>query len=112
MASSVFSSQRIEVPQSVKTLGEGAFYYCDGLREATLPDGLTEITEGTEVTITAEIGGFLEDEIVDITWQYRTENDAEDAFRNIDGVNGLVYTYSVTDENVHNEWRIVLTLNS
>ena len=75
-------------------------------------DGMTEIEEGTEITITAEFSGFMEDEIADITWQYRTENDAEDAFRNIDGVNGLVYTYSVTDENVHNEWRIVLTLNS
>ena len=75
-------------------------------------DGMTQIEEGAEVTITAEFSGFMEDEIADITWQYRTENDAEDAFRNIDGVNGLVYTYSVTDENVHNEWRIVLTLNS
>ena len=75
-------------------------------------DGMTQIEEGTEITITAEFSGFMEDEIADITWQYRTENDAEDAFRNIDGVNGLVYTYSVTDENVHNEWRIVLTLNS
>ena len=73
-------------------------------------DGMTEIEEGAEVTITAEFSGFLEDEIVDILWQYRAEDD--DAFCDIDEANGFVFTYSVSDENIHNEWRIVLTLKS
>ena len=73
-------------------------------------DGLTEIEEGTEVTITAEFSGFMEDEIADITWQYRSGE--EEDFRTVDDAAGLVYTYAVTEENIHNEWRIVLTLRS
>ena len=73
-------------------------------------DGLTEIEEGTEVTITAEFSGFMEDEIADITWQYRSVE--EEDFRTVDDAAGLVYTYAVTEENIHNEWRIVLTLRS
>ena len=73
-------------------------------------DGLTEIEEGTEITMTAEISGFLQDEITDVTWQYRTEGDAEDAYRDIADAHGLRYTYPVDAENIHNEWRVILTL--
>ena len=60
--------------------------------------------------MTAEFSGFMEDEIADITWQYRSGE--EEDFRTVDDAAGLVYTYAVTEENIHNEWRIVLTLRS
>ena len=75
-------------------------------------DGLTEIAEGTEITITAEFSGFMEDEIAEITWQYRAENDEEGAFTDIEDAHGFTYSYFVSAENVHNEWRIILTLKS
>ena len=73
-------------------------------------DGLTEIEEGTEVTITAEYSGFPEDEIVNISWQYRGEDDPDGDFHDIEGVTGFTYSYTINGENAHNEWRIALTL--
>ena len=75
-------------------------------------DGLTEIREGTEIVITAEFSGFTEDEIADITWQYRAEDEEENIFHDIEEAHGFVYTYLVSAENVHNEWRIILTLKA
>lgn len=83
------------------------------IRKVTLTstlEGLTEIEEGTEVTMTAEFSGFPEDEIVDIAWQYRPADDPEGEFRDIEGARGFTYTYQINAENVHHEWRIVLTL--
>ena len=75
-------------------------------------DGLAEVGEGTEITITAEFSGFAEDEITDITWLYRPEDDSDGSFLEIEGAHDFVYTYTVTPENIHNEWRVVLTLQS
>ena len=75
-------------------------------------DGLTEVQEGTEIFITAEFSGFTEDEIAEITWQYRTENDEEGIFFDIEDAHDTIYSYFISAENVHNEWRIVLTLKS
>ena len=75
-------------------------------------DGLTEIKKGTEITITADISGFVEDEIVKITWQYRPADAEDDTFYDIEGAEGFTYTYTVDAQNIHNEWRIVLTLKS
>ena len=82
------------------------------IRKVTLTstlDGLTEIAEGTEITITAEFSGFTEDEIETITWQYRTPGGRK-SFRTIKNANDITYTYAVSAENIHNEWRIILTL--
>ena len=75
-------------------------------------EGLTEIEDGTEITMTAEFSGFAEDEIVDITWQYRSEDDEEGVFHNIEDAYGFDYSYRVSAENIHYEWRIILTLKA
>lgn len=75
-------------------------------------EGLTEIEDGTEITMTAEFSGFAEDEIVDITWQYRGEDDEEGVFHNIEEAYGFDYSYRVSAENIHYEWRIILTLKA
>ena len=73
-------------------------------------EGLTEIEEGSWVVINAEISGFTADEIADITWQYRASEDEE--FRDIEDAHDFMYVYPVSSENVHYEWRIVLTIKS
>ncbi len=73
-------------------------------------EGLTEITEGTFVVMSAEISGFMTDEIADITWQYRASEDEE--FTDIEDAKGFTYVYPVSAENLHYEWRIVLTIKS
>ena len=73
-------------------------------------EGLTEITEGTFVVMNAEISGFMADEIADITWQYRAPEDEE--FTDIEDAKGFTYVYPVSAENLHYEWRIVLTIKS
>ena len=75
-------------------------------------DEMTEIEEGTAVTLTAEISGFTEDEILEITWQYRPEDAEEEDFREVEDAHGLTYTYDISAENLHAEWRIILTLQS
>ena len=82
------------------------------VRLSSTLDGLTEVDEGAEITITAEFSGFMEDEIADITWQYRPEDGEEGVFFDIEGADDFIYTYAISAENVHNEWRIVLTLKS
>lgn len=73
-------------------------------------EGLSEIDEGSWVVINAEISGFTADEIAEITWQYRAAED--DEFCNIEDAHDFMYIYPVSSENVHYEWRIVLTIKS
>ena len=73
-------------------------------------EGLTEIDEGSWVVINAEISGFTADEIAEITWQYRAAEDEE--FCDIEDAHDFMYIYPVSSENVHYEWRIVLTIKS
>ena len=73
-------------------------------------EGLTRIEEGSWVVINAEISGFTADEIAGITWQYRAAGDEE--FREIEDAHDFMYIYPVSAENVHYEWRIVLTIKS
>ena len=73
-------------------------------------EGLTEIDEGSWIVMTAEISGFTEEEIVDVAWQYRPSGDAE--FCEIEDAKDFTYIYPVSAENVHYEWRIVLTIKS
>ena len=83
------------------------------MRKVTLKstlDGMTEIEEGTEVTLTAKYKGFQGDEICEIHWQYRPEDDPAGEFRDIDGADGFTYSYQVNNENIHHEWRIILVL--
>ena len=94
---------------------EGEVGYDIPIRKVRLTstlEGLTEIEEGTEIIMTAEFSGFAEDEIVDITWQYRSEDDEEGVFRTIEEASGFDYSYRVSAENIHHEWRIILTLKS
>jgi hypothetical protein len=83
------------------------------MRKVTLKstlDGKTEIEEGTEVTLTAKYKGFQGDEIMEIHWQYRPEDDPDGEFREIEGADGFTYTYKVSEDNIHHEWRIILVL--
>ena len=83
------------------------------IRRVTLKstlEGMTEIEDGTEVTIIAKYNGFQGDEITGVRWQYRPEDDPEGEFRDIEGADGFSYTYQVNAENIHHEWRIVLNL--
>jgi len=73
-------------------------------------EGLTEIAEGSWVVMNAEISGFTEDEIADITWQYRASEDEE--FSEIEGAKEFTYIYPVSVDNIHYEWRVVLTIKS
>ena len=73
-------------------------------------EGLTEIDEGSWVVINAEISGFTADEIAEITWQYRAAEDEE--FCDIEDAHDFMYIYPISSENVHYEWRIVLTIKS
>lgn len=94
---------------------EGEVEYSIPIRKVRLTstlEGLTEIEDGTEITMTAEFSGFAEDEIVDITWQYRSEDDEEGVFHNIEEAYGFDYSYRVSAENIHYEWRIILTLKA
>ena len=83
------------------------------VRKVTLSstlEGLTEIDEGSWVVINAEISGFTADEIAEITWQYRAAEDEE--FCDIEDAHDFMYIYPISSENVHYEWRIVLTIKS
>ena len=83
------------------------------IRKVTLKstlEGMTEVLEGTEVTLTAKYKGFQGDEITEIRWQYRPEDDPDGEFRDIEGADGFTYTYQVNEENIHHEWRIILIL--
>ena len=63
---------------------------------------------GAEITMTAELINFREDDICTFQWQYLdTETET---YTDIDGANELIYRYQVTLENFYNTWRLVVLI--
>ena len=71
-------------------------------------DGLKVIDEGTIITITATLNGFHEDDQYEINWAYSSDNG--ESFQIIEGANELTYSYPIDEENAHNIWRIIISL--
>ena len=69
--------------------------------------GMTEVLDGTEVTLTAQLEGFENDQYV-IQWQY-TPDGGTTVF-DADGANEENYTFFLNEQNVGYMWRIRVTL--
>ncbi len=70
--------------------------------------GMQFVPIGTEITMTAELVNFREDDICTFQWQY-LDREAE-TYTDIDGANELTYRYQVTRENFYNTWRLVVLI--
>ena len=71
-------------------------------------DGVQYIDAGTMITITATLNGFHEDDHYEISWEYCSDND--EIFHVIEGANDLTYSYPIDEDNAHNIWRIIISL--
>jgi hypothetical protein len=88
----------------------------DGLLEIIMPPvtvksslaGVTEAPIGTEVTMTAEMDG-LDTEHYHIQWQMGDTADISQ-MKDIEGANGISYTYILTEETAGKFFRVVVTL--
>ena len=86
--------------------------------EGQLPARSVEITStitemqfvpiGTEITMTAELVNFREDDICTFQWQYLDKG--TETYTDIGGANELTYRYQVTRENFYNTWRLVVLI--
>ena len=63
---------------------------------------------GAEITMTAELINFREDDECVFQWMYYDESIEE--FIEIEGANEPVYTYSITMENIRYNWKLVVTI--
>ena len=63
---------------------------------------------GAEITMTAELVNFREDDICTYQWQYLDKE--TETYIDIDGANELTYRYRVTRENFYNTWRLVVLI--
>lgn len=67
--------------------------------------GMSSIPIGTEITLTAELINFQEDDICTFQWQYQPD---EADYIDIDGANELTYTYQIDEENFYYTWRLTV----
>ena len=70
--------------------------------------GMQFIPIGAEITMTAELVNFREDDICTYQWQYLDKE--TETYIDIDGANELTYSYRVTRENFYNTWRLVVLI--
>ena len=70
--------------------------------------GMQFIPIGAEITMTAELVNFREDDICTYQWQYLDKE--TETYIDIDGANELTYRYRVTRENFYNTWRLVVLI--
>ena len=68
--------------------------------------GMLSIPFGTEITMTAELVNFQEDDICTFQWQYRPEG--SDTFIDIEGANELTYVYYIDKVNFYYTWRLTV----
>ena len=66
------------------------------------------IALGTEITMTAELFNFRDDDICEYQWKYYDE--AKEEYVDIEGANELTYSYGLTYENIYYNWKLVVTL--
>lgn len=72
-------------------------------------DGLTEVAEGTIVTLTAKLTGFENDEYT-VSWQYTPDGGA--TVIDVEGANELSHSFPITVENADYLWRVCITLKA
>ena len=70
--------------------------------------GMQFIPIGAEITMTAELVNFREDDICTYQWQYLDKE--TETYIDIEGANELTYRYRVTRENFYNTWRLVVLI--
>lgn len=72
--------------------------------------GMKSIPLGQEITMTAELINFLEDDICTFQWQYLDE--VTDTYIDIDGANELTYVYTIDTDNFFYTWRLVVIITN
>lgn len=80
------------------------------IRVVSTLDEAGTVTVGTEVTLTAELEGFLENDRYEIQWQYTP--DGGETVLNAENANGLTYSYIVDKTNFTYGWRLMVILAS
>ena len=78
-----------------------------GLILSTTADEAEYIYFGDEITMSAELRDFMEDDIYTIQWKYSLDGEE---FTDIEGANELSYTYVLDEENADYTFRICVTL--
>ena len=68
--------------------------------------GMLSIPFGTEITMTAELVNFQEDDICTYQWQYQPKG--SDTFIDIEDANDLTYVYFINEENFYYTWRLTV----
>lgn len=66
------------------------------------------ISPGTEITMTAKLYNFLEDDVCAYQWKYYDQ--AAGDFVDIEGANEPVYKYNITEDNIFCSWKLVVTI--
>ena len=72
--------------------------------------GMRYIPIGTEITMSADLINFREDDICTFQWQYLDKE--TDTFVNIEDANELTYTYQITKENFFYTWRLLVLISN
>ncbi len=74
-------------------------------------DGEEQVYYGTEVTLTAKLVNFLEDDVYSVQWMYTAPGGSGEPVE-IEGADQLSFTYTLTEDNAKNIWTIFVTLTS
>lgn len=69
-------------------------------------EGLTQVLEGTEVTLTAVLHNFRDEDIYTITWQEQRDGQWYDVG------SGLTYKFNINTTNVHYAWRVKIHIET
>ena len=72
--------------------------------------GMKSIPLGTEITMTAELINFREEDRCTYQWQYLDEQ--TNAYIDIPDANDLTYVYSIDTENFYYTWRLVVIIET
>ena len=70
----------------------------------------TFVYYGSWEEMTANLEGFMEDDVYTVQWQY--SEDQGENFVDIEEANELLYGYYVNETNIHYIWRILITLQT
>ena len=66
------------------------------------------VSLGTEITMTARLYNFREEDVCAYQWKYYDSTSGD--FVDIEGANEAAYTYHITEENIYYNWKLVVTI--
>ena len=72
-------------------------------------EGMRVVHPGDEIRLSAELGGFLAEDIYTVQWQYSTDGIT---FTDVEGATDLECIYTLNRENYNWIWALTITLQA